>query len=62
MVGVIESGVVHHGGDDQVDVDPQGVVEHKPHECQESEDISDGEPLNTSWSFHGGAKYVFNKN
>ena len=61
MVGVIESGVVHHGGNHQVDVDPQGVVEHKPDERQESEDISDGNPLNTCWRFHDGTKYVLLK-
>ena len=56
VIGIIESGVVHHGGNHQVDVDPKGVVEHKPDEGQESEDISDGNPLHTCWSFHDGAK------
>ena len=32
--------VVHHGCDHQVDVDPEGVVEHKPYEGQESEDVA----------------------
>ena len=41
MVGIIESGVVQHGGYHKVDVDPQRVVEDKSQECQESEDISD---------------------
>ena len=58
MVGVIERGVVHHGCDHQVDVNPQGVVEHEPHESQESEDISDGNPLNAGRRFHDGTKYV----
>ena len=56
MVGVVKSCVVDHGGDHQVDVDPQGEVEHEPEEWQESEDISDGNPLHTYWSFHDGAK------
>ena len=56
VIGIIESGVVHHGGNHQVDVDPKGVVEHKPDEGQESEDISDGNPLHTCWSFHDGAE------
>ena len=41
MVGIIESGVVQHGGYHKVDVDPQRVVEDKSQECQECEDISD---------------------
>ena len=41
MVSVVKSCVVDHGGDHQVDVDPQRVVEDKSQECQECEDISD---------------------
>ena len=44
VIRVIESRMVDHGGDHQVDVDSQGVVEHKPDESQESEDISYWEP------------------
>ena len=44
VVCVIESGVVDHRGDDEVDVDPECVVKHEPDESQESEDISDGQP------------------
>ena len=36
--------MVDHGGDDEVDVDPQGVVEHDPDEGQDGEDVSDREP------------------
>ena len=52
VCGVIESGVVHHGGDHQVDVDPQAVVEHEPEESQESEDISDRNTVQAAWSLH----------
>ena len=52
MVGVIECGVVHHGGNHQVDVDPQGVVEHETEESQESEEISDRNTVQTGWTLH----------
>ena len=44
FVFIIEGGVVDHGCDDEVDVDPQGVVEHEPDEGQDGEDVSDREP------------------
>ena len=44
--------MVDHGGDHQVDVDPQGVVEHEPDEGQEGEDIADRQPAGTLGTVH----------
>ena len=41
--------MVDHGCDDQVDVDPEGVVEHKPNEGQDSKDVADRQ---TCWQLH----------
>ena len=41
--------MVDHGRDDQVHVDPEGVVKHKPYECQDSEDVADRQ---TCWQLH----------
>ena len=41
--------MVDHGGDDQVHVDPEGVVEDKPYKCQDSEDVADRQ---TCWQLH----------
>ena len=52
VVRVIDGGVVHHRGDHQVDVDPQGVVEHKADKGQETENIAYWEPTGTCETFH----------
>jgi hypothetical protein len=41
--------VVDHGCDDQVDVDPEGVVEHEPYEGQDSEDVAHRQAC---WQLH----------
>ena len=41
--------MVDHGCDDQVDVDPEGVVENKPNEGQDSKDVADRQ---TCWQLH----------
>ena len=41
--------MVDHGCDDQVDVDPDGVVQHKPNKGQDREDIGDRQ---ICWQLH----------
>ena len=44
--------MVDHGGDHQVYVDSQRVVEHEPDEGQEGEDVADWNPAWTCWTLH----------
>ena len=44
--------MVDHGGDDEVDVDPERVVEHKPDEGQQGEDIADWQPTGALGTVH----------
>ena len=51
--------MIHHGCDHQVDVDPEGVVEHKAHKGEDGEDIADRK---TCWQQHGQVRteIIFN--
>ena len=44
IVCIVESCVVDHRGDDQVDVDPEGVVEDESDEGKKCEDVPNWQP------------------
>ena len=52
VIRVIDGCVVDHGGDHQVDVDPQRVVEHKSNEGEKAKDIANRQPAGACETLH----------